>query len=238
MRGVLLAGGEGTRLRHLTGGSNKHLLRVGGVPMILHPLRRLVEAGVQEILVVSSPSGTAELARVLGGGAEHGCELTYRVQDRPGGIAHALSLAESFAAGEPIVVVLGDNVFEGPLSPHLDAYRATPSGALVLLKRVPDPHRYGVARFEAGRIAAIVEKPAVPPTDYAVTGIYVYDARFAELTRALRASARGELEVTDLNTCYLERGELRWRELGGAWIDAGTPESYREAERIFGEAGR
>lgn len=236
MKGVLLAGGEGTRMRELTGGGNKHLLPIAGAPMIVHPLRKLVAAGIEDVLIVSSPSGTAEIAATLGSGAEHGCGLTYRVQDRAGGIAEALGLAEGFSAGGPIVVVLADNLFEDELAPHLAAYPG--AGAQVFLARVPDPERFGVATLDGERVVDIVEKPATPASDWAVTGLYVYDGGFAAVVRTLDASARGELEITEVNRAYLARGALAARRLRGRWLDAGTPEAYREALRTFGAPGR
>lgn len=234
MKGIVLAGGAGTRMREFTGGRNKHLLPVGGAPMVAHPLRRLVEAGIHRVLVVSSPSGTAELSSELGNGDELGCSLAFETQERAAGIAHALSLAEEFAAGEPVVTVLGDNLFDAPLRPHLAAYReGGATGAMVFLRRVPDPERFGVAWVEGDRVVDIAEKPSAPSSDLAVTGIYVYDGRFGELVRELRPSRRGEVEITDLNRAYLERGALRWRELQGRWVDAGTPASYRAAQRMF-----
>ena len=233
MKGVILAGGEGTRLRPLTAAVNKHLLPIGDVPMIFHPLGKLIDAGIREVLIVSSADGVAGLGKVLGSGRDRGADICYRVQDRPGGIAEALSLAESFAAAEPIVVILGDNLFTDDLGPHLEAFNRSPEGALVFLKRVADPQRFGVAVFDGDRIVDIVEKPAQPPSDFAVTGIYVYDHRFADVVRGLSPSDRGELEVSDLNAAYVRAGMLRHVELEGPWIDAGTPESYREAVRRF-----
>jgi len=155
------------------------------------------------------------------------------VQPRPGGIADALSLATGFSRGEPVAVILGDNLFEDDLGPHLSAYEGR--GAMVFVKQVTDARRYGVARIEDGRIATIVEKPQSPPSDLAVTGIYVYEGDFGERLRELTPSERGELEITDLNTAYLERGALAWRQLEGEWLDAGTLEAYRRAQRLFGE---
>jgi glucose-1-phosphate thymidylyltransferase len=233
MRGVLLAGGLGKRLDPLTRGVNKHLLPVGDVPMIVHPLSSLVEAGISEILVVSSSDGVSGLARALGSGASFGADLSYRVQEQPRGISDALGLARSFARGGPLCVVLGDNLFDASLKESLSAHEHS-GGALVLLKRVPDPERYGVARLDGDRVVEILEKPSDPPSEWAVTGIYFYDARVFELLQELTPSARGELEITDLNNAYIAKGELYWRELPGRWIDAGTLTAYREANALFG----
>jgi glucose-1-phosphate thymidylyltransferase len=231
VRGVLLAGGSGTRLRALSGGGNKHLLPVGGVPMILHPLRRLVGAGVDRILVVTGSEHVGDLAQALGSGAAHACELTYRVQERPGGIAQALGLAEDFAAGGPVVAVLADNVFDADLGPIVAGFVAAGAqGARVLCHEVPDPERYGVAEIEDGRIVRLREKPADPPSRLAVVGIYLYDARFGAFVRRLAPSPRGELEITDLNAAYLAEGTLSWAMLPGFWTDAGTPESFARAD--------
>ena len=233
MKGVLLAGGLGQRLDPLTRGVNKHLLPVGDVPMIVHPLERLVDAGISEILVVSSREGVAGLARALGSGQSFGAQLAFRVQEEPRGISDALGLARAFAGGEALCVVLGDNVFDASLKEPLAAHEKS-GGAQVLLKRVPDPERYGVARLDGDRVVEIVEKPSQPASDWAVTGIYFYDTRVFELLATLTPSARGELEITDLNNAYIARDELYWQELTGRWIDAGTLAAYREANALFG----
>ncbi len=232
MLGVILAGGQGQRLRPLTFGVNKHLLPVGDRPMIAYPLERLVEAGIIDVLVVSSPEGTAALAAALGSGERFGARLAFRVQERPSGIADALGLAVPFIAERSVCVILGDNLFDESLSAHLAAHQER-GGALVLLHEVPDPERYGVARVEGGRIVEIVEKPAVPPTNLAVTGIYFYDASLAERLAGQLPSARGELEITDLNNAYLRAGALNHGRLGGRWVDAGTLEAYRLANDVF-----
>lgn len=231
LKGVILAGGRGTRLRPLTDRTNKHLLPVGGEPMILHPVRKLAAAGVRDILIVAGPQHLGAIEDRLGRGERFGCRLRYRAQDRPRGIAHAVSLAESFAGAAPICVHLGDNLLEDELTPYAARFREQGEGALLLLKRVPDPHRYGVARVQGDRIAGIWEKPERPASGFAVTGIYFYDAKVFDLIRGLRPSPRGELEITDLNNAYVRRGEAGFAELRGWWIDAGTFEGLAEGDR-------
>jgi glucose-1-phosphate thymidylyltransferase len=235
LRGVILAGGKGTRLGELTKVTNKHLLPVGPYPMVYHPLKKLVGAGVGDVLLVSGTEHMGDFVELLGSGRAHGCNLTYRVQDEAGGIAQALGLAELFCAGAHCVVILGDNIFLDPLAPLLAEARAEPEHAWVALKRVPDPGRYGVAELNGKDILSIEEKPARPKSDYAVAGIYVYPPDVFEVIRALRPSRRGELEITDVNRHYLERGRLGYTVLDGYWTDAGTPESLAGANRLVGE---
>ena len=232
MRGVILAGGSGTRLLPLTKTTNKHLLPVGLEPMIFHPVRKLVAAGIREILVVTGCEHVGDVVGVLGGGEEFGCELTYRVQAQAGGIAQALGLARSFAAGGKVAVLLGDNVFEDDLGPVAARFMDQERGARILLKQVPDPQRYGVAELRGGVVARILEKPADPPSDYAVTGIYFYDAQVFDIVAGLKPSGRGELEITDVNNAYVARGELAHDVLRGYWTDAGTHESLRLANKL------
>jgi len=234
MKGVVLAGGTGSRLWPLTRVTNKHLLPVGRMPMIHHPVLKLREAGIAEILVVTGREHMGDVVGLLGSGAELGLEFSFRVQDEAGGIAQALSLAEGFAAGGPLVAILGDNVFEDSLTSHVDAFAAGPGGARVLLKRVPDAQRFGVATLDpAGeRVVAIVEKPAVPASDLAVTGVYLYDARVFDIIRTLAPSERGELEITDVNSSYIRRGQLGFGTFDGWWSDAGTPASYARANQL------
>lgn len=232
-RGVVLAGGSGSRLHPLTKTTNKHLLPVGDVPMVYHPVRRLVEAGIEDILVVTGVHHFGAIVSQLGSGEEFGCRFTYKVQDRAGGIAEALGLAEDFVRGLPMAVVLGDNVFDAALRPELERWEASGKGARILLKRVPDPERFGVARFADGALVGVEEKPAVPPSAFAVTGIYFYDARAFDIIRTLRPSARGELEISEVNSRYIADGDMSWAELGGTWSDAGTHESYRRANELL-----
>jgi glucose-1-phosphate thymidylyltransferase len=236
MKGVILAGGTGSRLYPLTKVTNKHLLPVGREPMIYHPVKKLTAAGVDELLIVTGVEHMGDVVTLLGSGREFGCRFTYKVQDEAGGIAQALGLAENFAGTSPVCVLLGDNVFQDDLLPFVSRFREQGGGARVVLKRVKDPQRFGVAEVKEGRIAGIEEKPKVPRSDLAVTGIYFYDAGVYELVRALRPSARGELEITDVNNAYLARGDLRHDVLDGWWTDAGTFESLLLASELVSGA--
>ncbi len=233
LRGVVLAGGSGSRLHPLTKTTNKHLLPVGTKPMVYYPIEALVSAGIVDILVVTGVHHFGALVAQLGSGADFGCRFTYKVQDRAGGIAEALGLAEDFARGERVAVVLGDNVFDAPLRPHLDRWHESGKGAMILLARVPDPQRFGVPRFDGDQIVEVIEKPTVPPSPFAVTGVYFYDAAVYDIIRTLRPSSRGELEISEVNTRYIARGQMHWAELGGRWTDAGTMESYARAQALL-----
>ncbi len=232
LRGVVLAGGTGSRLFPLTKATNKHLLPVGPEPMIFHPIRKLTQASIHEIMIVTGTEHMGAVVTALGSGREFGCELTYRVQDEAGGIAQALGLARRFGRGGRLAVILGDNIFEAPIVPFADSYRRQPSGAKVLLKEVPDPERYGVAVTAGERIVRITEKPKTPESRWAVTGIYFYDESVFDLVTALRPSGRGELEITDVNSAYIARGNLTFDVLPGFWTDAGTPASYQHANDL------
>jgi len=232
MKGIVLAGGTGSRLFPLTKVTNKHLLPVGREPMIHHPVKKLTGAGIDEILVVTGVDHMGDVVNLLGSGREFGCRFTYKVQDEAGGIAQALGLAENFAARSPLCVILGDNVFEDSIAPVVERFRQQGRGARVVLKRVPDPHRFGVAEVRDGKIASIEEKPRQPRSDLAVTGIYLYDGSVFDLVRDLKPSARGELEITDVNNGYLRRGELWYDVFQGWWTDAGTFESLRRASDL------
>ncbi len=232
IRGVVLAGGSGSRLLPLTRTVNKHLLPVGRQPMIYHPVKALVRAGIADILVVTGVEHIGDIVSQLRSGTELGCRFTYRCQDDPLGIADALLLAEDFTRGAPAVVVLGDNIFSAPLRPCIDRYLAAGAGAQVHLKAVPDPHRFGCPRLEQGRLVEIIEKPAHPPSTFAVTGIYCYDAAVYDHIRALQPSARGEYEISDVNNRYLAAGTLRHEVLPGYWTDAGTHESLQRAHQL------
>src|SRR5262245_19085046 len=232
LRGVILAGGKGTRLGELTKVTNKHLLPVGPYPMIYHPLKKLVEAGVTNILLVSGTEHMGDFVELLGSGREHRCELTYRVQDEAGGIAQALGLAEAFCQDSRCIVLLGDNIFEDSLSGLLVAANKRPDDAWIAVKRVPDPGRYGVAELKGQRIVGIEEKPLRPKSDFAVAGIYVYPPDVFQAIKKLKPSGRGELEITDVNMHYLNDGRMGHSVLQGYWTDAGTPDSLALANEL------
>ena len=232
MKGIILAGGTGSRLFPLTKVTNKHLLPVGRKPMIFYPVQKLTEAGIDEILVVTGVEHMGDVVTLLGSGKDFGCRFTYKVQDEAGGIAQALGLAENFAADDLLCVILGDNVFEDPIVPHAKAFREQARGARLLLKQVPDPQRYGVAEVDGSRVVRIVEKPKRPKTDLAVIGVYFYDNQVFDIIRTLKPSARGELEITDVNNHYLRAGTLRCDRLQGWWTDAGTFESLAKANEL------
>ena len=236
MKGVILAGGLGTRLSPLTKITNKHLLPVYDRPMVHYPLKTLSDAGLKEILVVTGGNHAGEFLRLLGNGREYGLnEIAYAYQDGEGGIADALALARPFAKGDRIVVMLGDNVIEGDIRKPVAAFAEQPRGARILLKKVPDPQRFGVPVFEAGRVTAIEEKPAQPKSDYAVIGIYMYDATVFDIITTLKPSGRNELEITDVNNAYIRRGEMQHDILEGWWTDAGTFESLFRANQLVRE---
>lgn len=237
MKGVILAGGLGSRLMPMTRVTNKHLLPVYDRPMIYYPIQQLVHAGITDIMVVTGGNSAGDFLKLLRNGREFGLQdLSYTYQEGEGGIAVALGLAEHFADGEPIVVILGDNIFQDPIAPAVRSYEARPGGAMILLKEVADPERFGVAELEGGRVARIVEKPKQPRSRLAVTGCYFYDARVFEIIHGLAPSARGELEITDVNNRYLAWGDLRHHVLGGWWTDAGTVSSlYRASALVAGD---
>ncbi len=236
MKGVVLAGGLGSRLWPLTRITNKHLLPVYDRPMIHYPLGALVAAGVRQVLVVTGGPHAADVIRLLGDGRALGLEdLSYAHQESEGGVADALARARGFAAGGRLAVVLADNLFEDDLAPHLDAFRRQPSGARLLFKRVRHPERFGVPVFEGGRLVRIEEKPARPASPYAVTGAYMYDAGVFDIIAGLAPSARGELEITDVNNAYIRRGDLEHDVLRGFWTDAGTFDSLYRANKLVVE---
>ncbi len=237
LRGVILAGGKGTRLGELTRVTNKHLLPVGPYPMIYHPLKKLIAAGVRDILLVSGTEHMGDFVELLGSGREHGCELTYRVQDEAGGIAQALGLAEAFCARSRSIVILGDNIFEDSLDCMVREANKHPHDAWIAVKRVPDPGRYGVAEMDGRRIVGIEEKPAHPKSDCAVAGMYIYPPDVFAAIKTLKPSRRGELEITDVNTHYLRQSRLGYTELRGYWTDAGTPESLALANMLIRRGG-
>jgi glucose-1-phosphate thymidylyltransferase len=232
VRGIVLAGGKGTRLGELTRVTNKHLLPVGPYPMVYHPLKKLVGAGIRDVLLVSGTEHMGDFVELLGSGREHNCRLTYRVQDEAGGIAQALGLAELFCTGARCAVILGDNVFLDPLGPLLAEAGRHPDWAWVALRRVHDPGRYGVAELRDGRVVGIEEKPEHPRSDCAVAGIYVYPEDVFAVVKTLKPSRRGELEITDVNRHYLEQGRLGYSFLDGYWTDAGTLDSLAVANQL------
>jgi glucose-1-phosphate thymidylyltransferase len=238
MKGVILAGGTGSRLLPLTLVTNKHLLPVFDQPMIHYPIRCLLMAGIDEILVVTGGEHAGDFLRLLKNGKHLGIRhLEYAYQEGSGGIADALKLAQDFADGEKICVILGDNIIEKNVKPAAAAFREQKAGAKILLKRVPDPQRFGVAQLEGDRITRIIEKPQQPPSDLAVTGIYFYDNEVFSICQTLKPSARGELEITDVNNEYLRRGTLTHDIFDGWWTDAGTFESLFRASTLVHQTG-
>lgn len=238
MKGVVLAGGLGSRLRPLTAVTNKHLLPVYDQPMIYYPIQTLVNAGINDIMVVTGGSSAGDFLRLLGNGKAFGLKhLNYTYQEGEGGIADALSLVEHFAADGPVCVVLGDNIIERNIRAAVEDYRRQGSGAKILLKKVPDPQRFGVPKLDGRRVVRIEEKPARPQSEYAVIGIYMYDHTVYEIIRTLKPSGRGELEITDVNNAYIERKAMTWDELEGWWTDAGTFESLLRASNLVAETG-
>jgi glucose-1-phosphate thymidylyltransferase len=238
MKGVILCGGLGSRLRPMTLVTNKHLLPVYDRPMVHYPIQTLLNAGIDEILIVTGGDHAGDFLKLLRNGKELGCRrLQYAYQEGESGIAHALKLAEDFADGGRIAVMLGDNIIGGNIREAADGFRRQTKGAKILLKEVEDPERFGVVRFEEQRVAEIIEKPKNPPSNMAVTGIYFYDEQVFDICRTLRPSARGELEITDVNNHYLKRGLLSFDTLDGWWTDAGTTESLYRATKLAAEEG-
>ncbi len=232
MKGVILAGGLGTRLRPITNVTNKHLLPVYNKPMIYYPLQTLVDAGITEIMIVSGPEHAGHFLHLLGSGKEFGVRLAYELQDEAGGIAQALGLAEGFVDGEAVAAILGDNIYEDDLSQAIQTFAQKPEGAHVFLKQVPDPERFGVAELAGDKVVKIVEKPKTSVSNLAVTGLYLYDAHVFEIIKSLKPSARGELEITDVNNAYVVAGTLHYTKLSGEWTDAGTFDSLLKANLL------
>ncbi|HXX34029.1 MAG TPA: sugar phosphate nucleotidyltransferase [Thermodesulfobacteriota bacterium] len=238
MKGVILAGGLGTRLFPLTKVTNKHLLPVYDKPMIYYPIQTLINAGIDDILIVTGGNSAGDFLKLLGNGKEFGLRhINYTYQEGEGGIAEALRLAEFFAAGEKICVVLGDNIIEKNIRTAVEAFRKQKGGAKILLKEVPDPHRFGVAEVRGERIVSVEEKPKEPKSHLAVIGIYLYDATVFDIIKTLRPSGRGELEITDVNNRYIEEGWMTWDILEGWWTDAGTFESLLRANLLVSQTG-
>ena len=238
MKGIVLAGGLGMRLRPLTAVTNKHLLPVYDQPMVYYPIQTLVNAGITDIMIVTGGSSAGDFLKLLGNGKAFGLKhLNYTYQEGEGGIAEALGLVEHFAAGDPVCVVLGDNIIENNIAAAVRNYGKQAQGAKILLKRVPDPQRFGVPVLDGEKVLRIEEKPEFPQSEYAVIGIYMYDASVYDIIRTLKPSGRGELEITDVNNAYIERGEMSWEELEGWWTDAGTFDSLRRASNLVAETG-
>ena len=235
IRGIVLAGGKGTRLGELTKVTNKHLLPVGPIPMVYHPLKKIVGAGIKDVLLVSGTEHMGDFVELLGSGKAHQCSLTYRVQDEAGGIAQALGLAETFAHGHRSLVILGDNIFYSPVSKMLDDANKKPDWAWIGLQKVHDPGRYGVAELKGNQVLSIEEKPQNPKSDFAVIGIYIYPPDVFEVIKTLKPSGRGELEITDVNNYYLKEGRLGSSVIEDYWTDAGTLESLAHANQLVSQ---
>ena len=232
MKGIVLAGGTGSRIFPLTKVTNKHLLPVGRYPMILHPVYRLCQAGVMEILIVTGVEHMGDMVSMLGSGKDYGAKFTYKVQDEAGGIAQALGLAEHFVGKDSCIVILGDNIFEDNIKSYVDNFCKQGGGAKILVKEVDDPERFGVAEIKDGKILSIEEKPKKPKSNYCVTGIYMYDARVFDIVKTLKPSWRNELEITDVNNEYIRLGNLTYDKIQGWWTDAGTFESLLRANSL------
>ena len=233
MKGVILAGGLGTRLYPLTKITNKHLLPVFDQPMIFYPIQTLVEAGIKDILIVTGGNSAGDFLRLLGNGRAFGLKhLNYTYQEKEGGIAEAIGLAEHFAEGEKVLVMLGDNLIFDSIRDDVEHFKRQRSGAKIFLKKVQNPKAYGVAEVKGGQVLNIVEKPKKPKSDLAVIGIYMYDNEVFDIVKTLKPSARGELEVTDINNAYIDKGTMTYSVLKGFWADAG------ESIEALAEAGR
>lgn len=238
MKGVILAGGLGTRLYPLTKVTNKHLLPVYDKPMIYYPIQTLINGGIDDILLVTGGNSAGDFLRLLGNGKEFGLRhINYTYQEGEGGIADALRLAEYFAKGEKICVILGDNLIEKNIRKAVEAFEKQEAGAKILLKEVPDPWRFGVPEIQGDRIVRVEEKPKDPKSNYAVIGIYFYDAQVFDIIKTLKPSHRGELEITDVNNRYIEQGLMTWDVLDGWWTDAGTFESLLRANQLVSQTG-
>ena len=238
MKGVILAGGLGTRLYPLTKVTNKHLLPVYDKPMIYYPIQTLINAGINDILIVTGGNNAGDFLRLLGNGKEFGLKhMNYTYQEGEGGIAEALRLAEFFASGEKVCVVLGDNIIEKNIRKAVENFRRQKKGAKILLKEVPDPQRFGVAELKGDRITRIEEKPKKPKSRYAVIGIYLFDEEVFNIIKTLKPSGRGELEITDVNNRYIEKRLMTWDILEGWWTDAGTFESLIRANQLVAKTG-
>ena len=233
MKGIILAGGLGSRLRPLTKVTNKHLLPIYDKPMIYYPIETLVGAGIKDIMVVTGGNSAGDFLRLLGNGKDFGLDdIYYTYQEGEGGIADALKLCEHFSEGERVCVILGDNIIQNSIDDYVKRFQQQKSGARLLLKEVEDPERFGVAELDGDKIVSIEEKPKSPKSSYAVTGIYMYDARVFDFCRDLKPSSRGELEITDVNNAYIAAGDLQYDVLDGWWTDAGQFESLYHATTL------
>lgn len=232
VKGIILAGGSGSRLNPCTKVTNKHLLPVYNKPMVYYPLQTLIDAGIKEILIVSGPGHAGHFVNLLGSGKEFGVKLSYEMQDEAGGIAQALGLAEDFVDKENVVVILGDNILEDNIKEDVENFK---NGAKIFLKEVPDPQRFGVPVLDGKKVTNIEEKPKEPKSKYAVTGLYIYDKEVFNIIKKLKPSNRGELEITDVNNHYIKKGEINWSILKGYWTDAGTFESLFRASKLVKE---
>ncbi len=233
MKGVILAGGLGSRMRPLTLVTNKHLLPVYNRPMIYFPIQALADAGIDEILLVTGGNSAGDFLRLIGNGSQFGLKhMSYAYQKGEGGIAEALGLAEHFAAGDRILVMLGDNIIQGNIGPHVRSYLKQSSGAKILLKKVSDPERFGVAVLKGKKVIGIEEKPKKPKSNCIVTGIYMYDQQVFQIIKTLKPSGRGELEITDVNNAYIRMGQMSYDVLSGFWSDCGTFESLLNATNL------
>lgn len=239
MKGVILAGGLGRRLEPLTRITNKHLLPVYSKPMVYYPLETLIDAGITDIMVVTGGNNAGDFLRLLGNGSEFGLKhIHYTYQKGEGGIADALTLAEHFAGGGKLVVILGDNIIEKSIRDYVEKFKAQSEGAKVILKKVEDPERFGVAEIRDGRLISVEEKPAKPKSNYVVTGIYMYDSQVFDIAKTLKPSNRGELEITDVNNAYIEKGQMTHDILDGWWTDAGTFDSLLRANNLVAKKAK
>ena len=235
MKGVILAGGKGTRLHPLTRVTNKHLLPVYNKPMIYYPMETLINAGIKKILIIAGGEDIGDFMQLLGSGKEFGVDLTYKVQDEAGGIPQAISLARDFIGNEKFMVILGDNVFEDNITEFVKDFEKSNYEAMIFLKQVEDAKRFGVAEIDGERVLGVEEKPEYPKSDYAVTGLYMYSSRVFDIIKTLKPSKRGELEITDVNNNYIKSSSLTFRILSGFWSDAGTFESMHRATNFVKE---
>jgi len=232
MKGVILAGGTGSRLFPLTKVTNKHLLPIYNKPMIYYPLQTLISANIKEVLIISGPEHAGHFLNLLGSGKEFGVKFTYEIQEKAGGIAQALSLAEDFSYNGPITVILGDNIYEDNFSEEIKSFE---KGGMIFLKEVQDPERFGVAELNGKNVIKIEEKPKIPKSNYCVTGLYVYDNEVFSVIKTLKPSKRGELEITDVNNYYIDKNAMKAEFVKGFWSDAGTFESLIKASNLIRE---